>query len=214
MKVLLMGPPASGKGTIGELISEELNIPIFSIGQILRDVSEDSPYYEKIHKQMDEGGLVHPPLVAELLKEEVSKEAYEGGYILDGWMRNIEQKDYFDPKPDFVIFFDISDETAIKRISGRRFCPEDDFSCNIYTLPPENKDHCDKCGGKLTQRDDDRKEVVQNRLELYKEETIPVIEHYKEKGNLVEVDGEPSPKEVLAEVFEKLEKRYDFNKNT
>lgn len=214
MKILLMGPPASGKGTIGKLMSDELDLPIFSVGQILRDVPEDSPDYKEIHPTMDEGDLVHPPLVARLVKEETEKPKCKNGYILDGWMRNMEQKDYFDPKPDFVIFFNISDETAIRRISGRRFCPEDDFSCNIYTLPPENEDHCDKCGGELVQRDDDKEEVVQTRLNLYKKETVPVIEHYREKGKLVEVNGEPTPEEVLAEVFEKLERRHDFNKKS
>lgn len=214
MKLLLMGPPASGKGTVGELLSEELELPIFSVGQILRDVEEDSPYYEKIHKKMDKGKLVHPPLVAKLLKQEVEKPKYDKGYILDGWMRNLEQKDYFNPHPDFVIFLDISDETVIRRISGRRFCPEDNFSCNIYTLPPESENHCDNCGGDLVQRDDDKEEVVKDRLRLYKEETVPVIEHYRKKGNLVEVDGEPNPEEVLAEIFEKLEKKHGFNKNS
>jgi len=119
----------------------------------------------------------------------------------------MEQKDFFDPDVNFVIFINISDETAIKRISGRRFCPKDDFSCNLFTLPPKDPNSCDKCGGELVQREDDKEEVVKHRLDLYKNETLPVIDFYKSINRVIEVDGEGTPEEVLNLIITKLKKR-------
>ena len=197
MKIMLMGPPASGKGTVGMLLSKELNLPIFSVGELLRGVPQTSIFYEPLHNSMDKGELAPDSIAAGIIREELRDEKYLGGYILDGWMRDMKQKDSFDPEVDYAVFINISPTTSIKRISGRRFCPKDGFNCNIYTLPPRNPNHCDNCNGELVQRDDDREEVVKNRLNLFEKETLQVIEYYRKQGNLIEVDGEGTPEEVL-----------------
>ena len=204
MKIMLMGPPASGKGTVGALLSKELDLPIFSVGGLLRDIPENSIFYKLLHDKMDKGDLAPNSIPAGSIREELKKEEYEKGFILDGWMRDMEQKDYFEPDVDRVVFINVSNEVAIKRISGRRFCPNDDFSCNLFTLPPKDPKHCDECSGELVQREDDKEEVVKNRLDLYTNETIPVIEYYRDLGISVEVDGEGTPEEVLNLILEKL----------
>lgn len=197
MRIMLMGPPASGKGTVGALLSEKLEIPIFSVGKLLRNIPSTDPLYEQIHESMDLGKLVPNEIPAELIRKELEDKKYIKGFILDGWMRDMNQKDSFDPQPDRVIFINISEKTTLKRISGRRVCQKDGFNCNIYTLPPKSENHCNKCGGELIQRDDDKEEVVENRLSLYENDTKPVIDYYRELGSLVEIDGEGTPEEVL-----------------
>ncbi len=197
MKILLMGPPASGKGTIGALLSEKLNLPIFSVGALLREIPETSIFYIPLRESMDRGELAPDSITAGVIREELKDPKYVAGYILDGWMRDMKQMEAFDPDPNYVIFINVSTETSIKRISGRRYCPADGFSCNIYTLPSEDPNHCEKCTGELVQREDDKEEVVKTRLDLYERETKPVIEYFRNKGILVEVNGEGTPEEVL-----------------
>ncbi len=207
MKIMLVGPPASGKGTVGALLSLKLGIPIFSVGELLREIPQTSIFYKPVHDSMDKGELVPDSILAGFIREELKDGKYQEGFILDGWMRNMKQKDSFDPEADSVIFINVSPETSIKRISGRRFCPKDEFSCNIYTLPPKDTNRCDICGGELLQRADDREEVVKKRLELFKKETRPVVDYYRGRSNLIEVDGEGTPEEVLNLILTALEKR-------
>jgi adenylate kinase len=206
MKIMLMGPPASGKGTVGALLSEKLGIPIFSVGELLRDIPEESIFYKPLREQMDEGALVPNSIPAGAIREELKKEKYKDGFILDGWMRDLGQKDFFDPNVNRVILIDISGETVMKRISGRRFCPKDDFNCNVYTLPPKKEGRCDKCGGELIQREDDTEEVIKHRLGVYKNDTLPVVDYYRKQGILIEVDGEGTPEEVLELILADLKK--------
>jgi len=188
------------------LLSEKLGLPIFSVGELLREVPENSAFYQIIHEGMDKGSLVPNGVAAGIIREELEAEKYSDGFILDGWMRDMEQKDSFDPEVDYAVFINVSKETSVKRISGRRFCPKDGFSCNIYTLPPEHENHCDRCSGELVQREDDREEVVEARLSLFESDTKPVIEDFRRQGNLIEADGEGSPEEVLNLVLAALEK--------
>lgn len=201
MKILLIGPPASGKGTIGELLSEKLSIPLISGGALLREVPESHPRYEELHKLMDAGELAPSDLIAQLLKERISKEDCKEGYLLDGWARKMDNLEFFNPGFDLVFFLNVSDDIVLKRISGRRMCKGDGQIYNIYTLP---KEELDKCEGGFEQRDDDKEDVVRNRIEGYKEETLPVIEYFKKQGNLVEVDAEPTPDEVFKNVCKAL----------
>lgn len=204
MKIMMMGPQGSGKGTIGNMLSKKLDIPTISVGQLLRDLPEDSPHYEAINKEMDRGNLAPFKETAEILKTRLEQEDCSDGYILDGWARNIEQLDLFNPDLDAVVFIDISKETSVKRISGRRICEKDGFTCNIYTLPPDHEGHCNNCDGELTQREDDTVEAVNRRLEIFYTETTEVIEHYRQEGILLEIDGEGTPKEVYKEALSAL----------
>ncbi len=210
MKLLFMGAPASGKGTVAEDLAPILNIKAIGPGKLLRALTEDSPHYEEVNEAMDKGILAPNQVTADLLRTELEKEEYAKGFILDGWMRDLEQKDFFDPKPDYVIFIKISDETAIKRISGRRICKDNGETFNIYTFPKEELEKFKDCS-EVVQREDDNEETVKTRLQVFHEDTMPVIRFYKNQGNLIEIDGEGTPEEVLELVVESLKKINDKN---
>ena len=197
MKILLIGPPACGKGTVGELLSEKLGFPVISIGGLLREIPETHPRYSELHTLMDSGELAPHDLVAEVLKKRLEDADCARGFLLDGYLRNIVQLEHFDPRVDVALFIDIEPETSIKRISGRRICEADDFTCNIFTMSEEDPHNCKRCSGELTQRADDAEEVVRERLEVYAEETLPVVDHYKKLGMLRKIDGEGTPEEVF-----------------
>jgi len=207
MKIMLMGPPASGKGTVGKIVSIRLGLPIFSVGNLLRDIPVTSIFYEPLHESMDEGDLAPNSIPAGAIREELKKDIYKDGFILDGWMRDMEQKDFFDPNVNLVILIDVSKETVLKRISGRRFCPKDDTNFNVFTLPPKTEGKCDECSGDLIQRKDDTEEVAQHRYDLYRNDVLPVVEHYRKMEDLVEVNGEGTPEEVANLVMAALKDR-------
>ena len=197
MKILLIGPPASGKGTIGEMLSERLNLPLISVGRLLRAIPENHPRYKELHDLMDSGELAPHDLTAETLKERLKEEDCAEGYLLDGYIRNIIQLDHFNPELDVALFIDIEPETTMKRISGRRICEADGFTCNIFTMDEDDPHNCNKCSGELIQREDDKEEAVMERLEVYAEETLPVVEHFEKEDILRRIDGEGSPEEVF-----------------
>lgn len=210
MRLLLMGAPASGKGTVAEGLVDILNIKTVSPGRLLRQLPESHPKYAEVNDAMEKGILAPYQLTADLLKEELEKDTYKNGFILDGWMRNLDQKNYFDPKPDWVVYIKISDNTAIRRISGRRLCEDTGETFNIYTFSEEDLEKFKDCKN-VIHREDDKEETVRKRLEVYHTETIPVVEHYREQGNLLEIDGEGSPDEVLNLVVEKIREVNDKN---
>lgn len=201
MKILLIGPPACGKGTVGDLLSKKLSIPLISVGQLLRNIPVESKHYQSVHERMDKGDLVDSSIAAEVLKDRLTEQDCSKGYILDGWGRKYEDIQRYDPKFDLVIFLNISEETVVKRVSGRRICKETGQIFNIYTMSPEE---AKTCPSELIQRDDDKEEVVRERLIVYKEQTVPVIEYFRSVGNLVEVDAEPSPDEIFKNVCKAL----------
>lgn len=204
MKILLLGPQGSGKGTIGKLLSEHLEIPLISNGDVLRALPESHPRYKEINDAMNKGELVPQDFLAELLVDRTSKEDCKDGYILDGWGRKDIDLKMFDPGFDKVIYIVLSRETSLRRISGRRICKNDGWTCNVYTLPPESEGHCDKCDGELIQRSDDTEEAVNHRLDIFYSDTMAVIDDFRSKNKLIMVDGEPLPKAVLAEILQKL----------
>ena len=196
-----MGPPASGKGTIGELLSSKLKLPLVSGGDLLRALPSTHPRYTELHKKMDAGDLAPSDLIASLLKERVSHSDCASGYILDGWARKLDNLQYFDPGFDLVLFLNISEDTVIRRVSGRRMCKADGEIYNIYTMTP---DQLAKCDSDFTQREDDKEEVVRERLIVYREETKPVIDYFKKQGILIEIDAEPLPEVVFTNICDSL----------
>ncbi|MBI2414921.1 nucleoside monophosphate kinase [candidate division WWE3 bacterium] len=204
MRLVLMGPPACGKGTIAKMLSDKLNIPTVSVGDVLRQVPADFPDYNVINEHMGKGLLVPNTIVGALLTLELSKPIYANGYILDGWLRQISDKDCFDPNADFVIYIKISDKTSINRISGRRICEEDGKIYNIYTLPQETLKEMLLCKT-LVHREDDKEEVVKARLVSFYEQTMPVIKYFEGLNKILEVDGEGSPDEVFNLVLHALD---------
>ena len=202
MKILMLGPQGSGKGTIGGMIGSFLNIPLISTGNILRSISPDHRWYQEVNDQMKRGDLVDQQKVAKLLEEELSKDIYSKGFVLDGWYRSMKDVDAYEVGLDKAFLLTISAQTTVKRLSSRRTCS--DCGKIFNTVTPSEKPKvdgiCDKCGGKLVQREDDTEEAIMKRLRIFQEETSDVIEHLKGKGILVEIDGEGPP----AEVFDRI----------
>lgn len=197
MKILLIGPPASGKGTVGEKLSLKLNIPLISVGELLREIPETNPLKDKIDKIMETGELVPQDIVAELLRQETSKKSADNGYIFDGWGRRKEDLTYFDPGFDKVILLEISPETALKRITLRRTCEKCGAVFNIEFVPSKIEGVCDFCGGKLIKREDESEETTKRRLAIFYEDTKETIDLYKKNGKLIEIDGEGTPEQVF-----------------
>lgn len=189
-----MGPQGSGKGTVGEKLSERLHIPLIGVGQTLRALPKNTLEGKKLQERLDKGDLAPNDLVAEILKKRVALPDCSNGYILDGWGRKMSDIELFDPGFDKVISLIISKEVSLIRISGRRTCDSDGKIYNIYTLP---KEELEKCQGNLIQRSDDTEEAVNKRLNIFYTETQPVIDYFKQKELLVEVDAEPKPDTVL-----------------
>ena len=200
MKILLMGPPAAGKGTIGKMLSEKLGIPLISNGALLRELPKEHPGYERVHHFMSLGELVPQDILAELLNNRTQEDDCKNGFIIDGWGRALIDLEYYDPGFDKVVVINISDETAMKRITGRRICTSNGKVYNIYTLPEEELNECD---GELIQRKDDKPEVVKRRLEVQKLNP-EVLDYFRNQNNLVFVDGEPEPEVIFAEVLSVL----------
>lgn len=194
MKILLMGPQGCGKGTQGERLSEKLHIPLVGAGNLLRSLTKSHPRYTEVMQYINAGNLAPFELVADLLVDRVSQPDCANGYLLDGWARDMGNLGFFDPGFDKVLVFNISRETSIKRITGRRICETDGKTYNIYTLPEEE---LAKCKGAFIQREDDTEEAVSVRLDVYYTKTIEVIEHFKLQGISVEVDAEGTPDEVF-----------------
>ena len=199
MKILMMGPQGCGKGTIGAMIGEFLNIPLISTGKILRSLDKNHPWYKKVSDQMISGQLVDQEKVAKLLDEELQQEKYQKGFVLDGWYRSMKDIKLYEVSLDKVFLLTISPETTVKRLSSRRTCSKCGEIYNTITQSekPKVEGVCDKCGGKLEQRQDDTEEAILKRLAIYREETAEVIEYLTEKGILVMIDGEGTPEEVF-----------------
>ena len=204
MKILLVGPPGCGKGTIGKKLSNHLNIPLISAGQILRDLPEKHPRKKEIDYYMGKGDLAPQDLVAELLREKTLPDRCADGYIFDGWGRSLTNLKHYDPDFDKVFYIKIAPETSIKRLSSRRTCESCGAIFNIISVPPKVEGICDLCGGDLIQRDDDIEEAVKRRLEIFNTQTVKVIDYFKELGVLVEIDGSGTPDEVFHLVLNAL----------
>ncbi len=200
MRLLLLGPPSSGKGTIGEMLSERLNIPLIGMGSILRSLPQTHPRYEEVDKIMDSGGLAPNELVSGLLNERLQHPDCANGYIIDGYPRDPDQLALYEPQIDKAILLLVSIDSIFRRVTGRRICTSDNKPYNIYTLPEEE---LKKCTGELIQRDDDTEEALTKRLEIYLNKSVKVSDYYRKKGILYEVSAEPLPQEIV-ESIEKL----------
>ncbi|HLC93753.1 MAG TPA: nucleoside monophosphate kinase [Patescibacteria group bacterium] len=204
MKILMMGPQGSGKGTTGEMLSVHMRIPLISIGNLLREMSSEHPRYEEVQRIMREGNLVPQDFISQLLNERVSRSDCTNGFIMDGWGRTMYDLQMFDPGFDKVLYLNISPETSVRRISNRRICSKCGRVYNIITVPPKESGICDICGGELIQREDDTEGAVRKRLDIYYTETQEVINFFKDKGVLLEIDAEGSPKLVFENVLAAL----------
>jgi adenylate kinase len=200
MKLIFLGPPGAGKGTLAARAVEVLNIPHISTGNIFREaIAAKTPLGLKVKGIIDSGGLVDDETTIALVRERLAQGDVKEGYILDGFPRTIPQADSLASfsKPDRVVNFDIPDSGVIERLAGRRVCRKCGFNWHATLNPPSKEGLCDKCGGEVYIRDDDKAEAVHKRLDVYRRQTEPLIGYYRAKGILVDIDARPSVERIL-----------------
>jgi len=194
MKLIFLGPPGAGKGTLAVRASEILNVLQISTGAIFRAaIAAESPLGLKVKAIIDAGKLVDDETTIALVKERLAKDDVQKGYILDGFPRTIPQAEALAEfsAVDKVVNFDIPDPNVIERLSGRRVCRKCGYNFHVIFNKTSKEGICDHCGGEVYIRDDDKPEAIQKRLEVYREQTAPLIEYYRQKGLLLNIDARP-----------------------
>jgi adenylate kinase len=200
MKLIFLGPPGAGKGTLAARAVEFLKVPHISTGAIFRAaIAAQSPLGIKVKAIIDAGKLVDDETTVELVKERLDQEDAREGYILDGFPRTIPQAEALSlfSRVDRVINFDLPDAAALERLGGRLVCRKCGVNYHKTFNPPKNTGVCDACGGEVYTREDDREEAVAKRLEVYREQTAPLIDYYRDRGLLTDVDARPAVDQVV-----------------
>ncbi len=208
MKIIMLGAPGAGKGTQAKMIADKYGIPHISTGDIFRaNIKEQTALGLEAKTYMDKGALVPDELTVKILLDRVSKEDCNAGYVLDGFPRTIPQAEVLDKAVaelndaiDYAINVEVPDENIIRRMSGRRACLTCGATYHVENVPPKKEGICDRCGNALVLRDDDQPETVKKRLQVYHEQTQPLIEYYNKKNILKEVDGTKDMNEVFADI--------------
>ncbi len=189
---IFLGPPGAGKGSLAVKVAEDYKIPHISTGDIFRaNIKAQTPLGVKVKAIIDSGSLVSDELTFELVKDRLAQDDCKNGYILDGFPRTIPQAEMLEGLVSDVkvVNFEIKDEIVIRRVSTRRVCKACGANFNVLTLPPKVEGVCDKCGGELYQRDDDKQESIMHRMDVYREQTEPLINFYKNKGKITDLDA-------------------------
>lgn len=213
MKIIMLGAPGAGKGTQAKRIAEKYNIPHISTGDIFRaNIKNGTELGKKAKTYMDQGLLVPDELVVDLVVDRVAQDDAKNGYVLDGFPRTIPQAEALDAalekindKVDYAIDVDVPDSNIIDRMSGRRACVGCGGTYHIVYNPTKAEGVCDACGGQLILRDDDKPETVENRLNVYHDQTQPLIDYYTKKSILKSVDGTKGMNEVFENIVKILE---------
>lgn len=208
LNLVLLGPPGSGKGTQGERLNEDLRLPYYATGDILRGAVRDETELGKSAKEyMDRGDLVPDEVIVGVIAARIDSEEARDGFILDGFPRTTPQAQALDAKlaelgraVGAVLLIDVADDEVVKRLGGRRTCEANGHVFHVDFNPPQEEGVCDIDGSKLIVRDDDKPEVIRKRLATYHEKTEPLVTYYDDKGVLRRVDGERRPDEVTEEL--------------
>ncbi len=200
-KIILLGPPGAGKGTQAKRLVEKTGLLHLSTGDILRDeVARGTELGKQAKEYMDRGDLVPDDLIIGMIRGRI---ASANGFILDGFPRTVAQAEALEKitPVDIVINIDLSREEVVRRLSSRRVCRNCGKIYNLISNPPKVEGKCDACGGELYQRDDDQPEVIQNRYDVYMKSTAPLIEFYRTRGILAQVDGKATPEEIFTRIM-------------
>lgn len=213
MNVILLGPPGSGKGTQARRLSEKLKVPQISAGDLLRAAREQkTPLGLKAEGYMTAGKLVPDGLVIEMMRERLARPDSANGFILDGFPRTTGQAEALQKtiasngsRIDHVVSLEVDPAEIVRRLSGRRQCRGCGENFHLSLHPPRKEGRCDRCGGELIQRDDDREEVIRRRLEVYQKETSPLIAYYGERGILRSIKGTGSIEEIFREIVKAVQ---------
>ena len=208
MKIIMLGAPGAGKGTQADKICAKYNIPHISTGDIFRaNIKNNTELGQKAKSYMDKGELVPDELVVDLVVDRIKADDCTNGYVLDGFPRTIPQAEALDAalaaindKVDYAINVEVPDENIINRMSGRRACVACGATYHIVHIPTKVEGVCDKCGAELILRDDDKPETVKNRLNVYHEQTQPLLDYYTAKNVLHEVDGTKAMEDVFSSI--------------
>lgn len=215
MKIIMLGAPGAGKGTYAKQITQKYDIPAISTGDIFREnIKNGTELGKKAKSYMDAGNLVPDELVCDLVVDRLKQDDCKKGYILDGFPRTIPQAEALtealkkqDDSIDFALEINMADEAIIERMAGRRVCKGCGATYHVVNIPPKKEGICDECGGEIVLRDDDAPETVKKRLEVYHEQTAPLIEYYNKLGLLNVIDGSKGLKACMADIYAVLESK-------
>ena len=203
-RILLLGAPGAGKGTQSKRLAEKYDIDHVTTGDALRANKDMETEYGTPRSFMEKGELVPDAVVNEIVRAALED---ADGYVLDGYPRNLSQAEYLTEITDLdaVLYLKVAESELVERLTGRRVCSECGTNFHVKFNQPEEEGVCDECGGELVQRDDDTEATVRERLSVFEENTAPVIDHYRDEGVLVEIDGEQTPDEVFEDVVAAVE---------
>lgn len=209
MRLILLGPPGAGKGTQANVLCQRYKMAHISTGDRLRQAIKDkTPIGQKAKSFVDQGELVPDKIVAAIIEERLKDKNINASFILDGYPRTKKQAEMLEETLrqlgivlDLVFYFETSEITILKRLSGRRVCKKCGFNYHLVNIPPKKENVCDKCGGELFQRNDDRQETIKKRIEVYNQQTKELIDYYGKKKVLKRVSGDLD----VEPLFEKLE---------
>ena len=208
LNLILLGPPGAGKGTQAERLIEDFGLPHYATGDILRSAVKDGTELGlKAKEFMDRGDLVPDDVITGVIVDRIDSEEALDGFLLDGFPRTIVQADELERalgplgrELTAVLSIEVSDDEVVRRLSGRRVCERNGHPYHLHFDPPKNDGFCDQDGSPLIQRDDDREETIKHRLEVFHDQTAPLIDYYERKGLLRRFDGGRSPEEVHAHI--------------
>lgn len=218
MQIIIFGPPGVGKGTLSDMLSAKYKIPHISTGDIFRN--EIKGGNSELIQYVEKGLLVPDSVVNKVIEKGLKNEACKNGFILDGYPRTIDQAEFLEnvlwklkKKIGLVVNLAASEETIVDRMTARRNCSKCGALYNLVTMKPKKKDVCDKCNGALITRKDDEPETVRKRIHVYNSETAPLVEHYKKKKMIVNIDASKKPKAVFSEAVGVIEREIKKQNN-